>query len=129
VWHFDAGVQIRIAVSRAIVETLNSRSRLIPCDSRMSTHPGYDVAALWEILTETAHALPMYKHHKRYVEKILLPEKPRISAKEMALVMGMPLGEAIMILEELRPSSTVAPQDESKAKAPTGKSLLDYGAK
>lgn len=125
VWHFDAGVQIRTAVSRAIVETLNSRSRLIPCDSPMSTQSGYDAAALWEILAETVHALTMYKHHKRYVEKVLLPEKPHISAKEMGLVMGMPLGEAIVILEELRPSK--APP-ESKAKAGTGKSLLDYGA-
>jgi hypothetical protein len=93
----------------------------------MSTQSGYDAAALWEILAETARALPMYKHHKRYVEKVLLPEKPRISAKEMALVMGMPLGEAIMILEELRPKR--APEDESKAKPTTGKSLLDYGTK
>jgi len=95
----------------------------------MSTQSGYDAAALWGILTETVHALAMYKHHKRYVEKIMLPEKPRISAKEMALVMGMPLGEAIVILEELRSSSKVAPEDESKAKAATGKSLLDYGTK
>ena len=95
----------------------------------MSTQSGYDAATLWEILTETAYALPMYKHHKRYVEKVLLPEQPRISAKEMALVMGMPLGEAIVILEELRPPSKVTPEDESKVKAPPGKSLLDYGTK
>jgi hypothetical protein len=112
-----------------MVETLNSRFRLIPCDSGMSAQSGYDVVALWEILTDTAHALPMYKHHKRYVEKNVLPEKPRISAKEMALVTGMPLGEAIVILEELRPSSKGAAEDESKAKAPAGKSLLDYGTK
>jgi hypothetical protein len=47
----------------------------------------------------------------------------------MALVMGMPLGEAIMILEKLRPPSKVASEDESKAKATPGKSLLDYGTK
>jgi hypothetical protein len=94
----------------------------------MSAYSGYDAATLWQILVETAQALPMYKHHKRYVERSMLPEKPQISAKEMALVMGIPLGEAIVILEELRPPSK-APQDESKAKAPTGKSLLDYSAK
>ena len=94
----------------------------------MSTQSGYDAAALWGILTEAVHALPMYKHHKRYVEKVLLPEKPRISAKEMGLVMGMPLGEAIIILEELRPSSKEPTETEAKAKAVTGKSLLDYGA-
>jgi hypothetical protein len=95
----------------------------------MSGHSGYDAATLWQILVETAQALPMYKHHKRYVETRMLPEKPRISAKEMALVMGIPLGEAIVILEELKPLWEGAPEDESKAKAPTGKSLLDYSTK
>jgi hypothetical protein len=95
----------------------------------MSAYSGYDAATLWQILVETAQALPMYNHHKRYVERSMLPEKPRISAKEMALVMGIPLGEAMVILEELRPSSKGAPEDESKAKAPIGKSLLDYSGK
>jgi len=96
----------------------------------MSTQTSYDSAVLWEVLTETVHALPMYKHHKHYVEKVLLPEKPRISAKEMGLVMGMPLGEAIVILEELKPSKETT-EGQSKAKAATaaGKSLLDYGTK
>jgi hypothetical protein len=102
---------------------------LIACDSGMSSQSGYDAATLWEILTDTVHALPMYKHHKHYAEKSMLPEKPRISAKEMALLMGMPLGEAIVILEELRPSSKGTREDESKYKAPPGKSLLDYGTK
>jgi len=35
-----------------IVETLTSHIRLIPCDSGMSAQSGYDVAGLWEILTE-----------------------------------------------------------------------------
>jgi len=96
----------------------------------MSTQISYDSAVLWEVLTETVHALPMYKHHKRYVEKVLLPEKPRISAKEMGLVMGMPLGEAIVILEELKPSKeTTEGQSKAKAATATGKSLLDYGTK
>jgi hypothetical protein len=96
----------------------------------MSTQTSYDSTVLWEVLTETVHALPMYKHHKRYVEKVLLPEKPRISAKEMGLVMGMPLGEAIVILEELKPSKET-PEGQSMAKAATAtsKSLLDYGTK
>jgi hypothetical protein len=95
----------------------------------MSTQSGYDAAVLWEILTDTVHVLPMYKHHKRYAEKSVLPEKPRISAKEMALLMGMPLGEAIIILEELKATSKGTSEDESKAKAVPGKSLLDYSAK
>jgi hypothetical protein len=95
----------------------------------MSSQSGYDAAALWEILTETVHALPMYKHHKRYAERSVLPDKPRISAKEMALLMGMPLGEAIVILHELRPSSKGTPEDESRSKAQPSRSLLDYGGK
>jgi hypothetical protein len=94
----------------------------------MSTHPGYDAAALWEILTETVHALPMYKYHKRYVERSILPEKPKISAKEMALLMGIPLGEAIIILEELRPVSKAEPKAASGVKTEAVKSLLDYAS-
>ena len=116
-------------LSHAIVETLNSHARLIRCDARMSTHPGYDAAALWEILTETVHALPMYKYHKRYVERSILPEKPKISAKEMALLMGIPFGEAIIILEELRPASKQEANLASRVKAPAAKSLLDYATK
>jgi len=92
----------------------------------MSTQSGYDAAALWEILAETAKALPMYKFHRRYVERSILPEKPQISAKEMALVMGIPLGEAIMILEELRPASKIQPATGNGGKPPAAKSLLDY---
>jgi len=92
----------------------------------MSTQSGYDAAALWAILTETVQALPMYKFHKRYVERSILPEKPQISAKEMALLMGMPLGEAIILLEELRPASRVQPATAVGAKPSAAKSLLDY---
>lgn len=109
-----------------IVETLNSHVRLIPCDARMSTQSGYDVAALWEILTETAQALPMYKFHKRYVERSILPEKPKISAKEMALLLGIPLGEAIIILQELRPTPKNQVTSLSGARPSAAKSLLDY---
>lgn len=91
----------------------------------MSTQGSYDAATLWQILTETAHALPMYKFHKRYVERSILPEKPQISPKEMALLMGIPFGEAIMILEELRPAAKSQPVAEPGAK-PSVKSLLDY---
>ena len=94
----------------------------------MSTHPGYDALALWEILVETARALPMYKFHKRYVERSILPEKPQISAKEMALLMGIPLGEAIIILEELRPVSRGQPATATGGKPSPAKSLLDYSS-
>ena len=94
----------------------------------MSTQATYDPTTLWQILTETVHALPMYKYHKRYVQRSILPEKPRISAKEMALLMGMPLGEAIIILEELRPSSKPEPEVPLGVKTGAAKSLLDYAS-
>jgi len=94
----------------------------------MSAQTSYDAAALWELLAETVHAFPMYKYHKRYVERSILPEKPRISAKEMALLMGIPLGESIVILEELRPASKTRPEAGSGAKATTAKSILDYSS-
>ena len=99
---------------------------MILFDSVMSAHSGYDAAALWEILVETVRALPMYKYHKRYVERSILPEKPQISAKEMSLLMGMPLGEAILILEELRPASKTQTATGIEGKPLAGKSLLDY---
>jgi len=68
----------------------------------------------------------MYKHHKRYVERSILPEKPRISAKETALIMGMPLGEAIVIFEELRPSPQEKPEAGGPSKTVAPKSLLEY---
>jgi len=92
----------------------------------MSSHAGYDAAALWEILTETVRSLTMYNNHKRYVERSILPEKPQISAKEMALLMGIPLGEAIIILEEVRPTSKDRLVSGPGAKPPATKSLLDY---
>jgi len=94
----------------------------------MSTPSGYDAAALWAILTETVQALPMYKFHKRYVERSILPEKPQISAKEMALLMGIPLGEAVIILEELRPTPKGQVVTGLGAKPSAAKSLLDYSS-
>jgi hypothetical protein len=92
----------------------------------MSNHAGYDSAALWEILVETVRALPMYKYHKRYVERSVLPGKPRITPKEMALLLNIPLGEAIVILEELRPATEAEAEAGFGSKAEKPKSLLDY---
>ena len=93
----------------------------------MSTQSNnYDAGSLWQILIETVHALPMYKHHKRYIERSILPEKPRISAKETALIMGMPLGEAIVIFEELRPLPKEKPEAAEPSKTVAAKSLLEY---
>jgi len=56
---------------------------------------------LWLVLIETVHALTMYPHHKAYVREVILSEKPDISPNELATKLGIPLGEALIILCEL----------------------------
>ncbi|MBS7606626.1 hypothetical protein KEJ14_02140 [Candidatus Bathyarchaeota archaeon] len=57
---------------------------------------------LWPILVETVHSMIMYRYHKTYVEEKILREKPEISPRELAARLGIPLGEALVILYELR---------------------------
>jgi hypothetical protein len=61
----------------------------------------YTEQTLWPILIETAHALIMYPNHKAYTRDVILPEKPEITAAELAVRLKMPLGEAVVILHEL----------------------------
>jgi hypothetical protein len=43
----------------------------------------------------------MYPSHKAYTRDEMLPEKPDITASELANRLNMPLGEAIVILYDL----------------------------
>jgi hypothetical protein len=84
---------------------------------------------LWKILVETAHALTMYKNHKRYVEDVMLKEKPDISAQELAIQINVPLGESMVILEELRggrtmPGNTGPPTPQKSSD----RTLFDFSA-
>jgi hypothetical protein len=56
---------------------------------------------LWPILVETVHALVMYANHKAYTSEVILHEKPDITPAELAARLGIPLGEALVILYEL----------------------------
>jgi len=56
---------------------------------------------LWPILVETVHALVLYASHKAYTREVILHEKPNITPQELAARLGIPLGEAIVILYEL----------------------------
>lgn len=56
---------------------------------------------LWLILIETVHALVMYPHHKAYTRDVILHEKPEITPTELSTRLGIPLGEALVILYEL----------------------------
>ena len=57
---------------------------------------------LWLILAETAQRLPLYSAHKAYVRDNILPENPDVSAEEISHRLDTTLGEAMVILSELR---------------------------
>jgi len=57
---------------------------------------------LWPILVDTVHAMVMYKVHKAYTRDVILIENPEITPQELASKLQIPLGEAIVILYELR---------------------------
>lgn len=57
---------------------------------------------LWQILVETVHAMVMYPHHKAYTRDFVLHEQPDIKPAALAAKLGIPFGEAIIILHELQ---------------------------
>jgi hypothetical protein len=56
---------------------------------------------LWQLLVDAVHASVMYPTHKAYVRDSILPQEPDVSAVELFERLGMPLGEAVVILDEL----------------------------
>jgi len=65
---------------------------------------------LWPILVKTVHAMVMYRHHKFYVKEKIIREKPNISPRKLAADLGIPLGEALVILYEIKS------EEEKRAK-------------
>jgi hypothetical protein len=61
----------------------------------------YPKEKLWQLLVEAVHASVMYPTHKSYTRDSILPQKADVSAMELATRLGMPLGEALVILNEL----------------------------
>ena len=61
----------------------------------------YSKEQLWQLLVEAVHASVMYPTHKAYTRDSILPQKADVSAVELAERLGMPLGEAMVILSEL----------------------------
>ena len=62
----------------------------------------YSRERLWPVLIETVQAMPMYFHHKAYTREVILHEKPDIKPNELAATLKIPLGEALVILHELK---------------------------
>jgi len=70
----------------------------------------------------------MYKQHKHYVQEVMVKERPDISAKELAVQINIPLGEAIVLLDELRPASVSQTSAEIAAghNKTVNRTLLDF---
>ncbi len=66
---------------------------------------------LWGVLVETTHSLPLYKSHKNYIQEVIIPEKPDIKPEEISERLNMPLGEAMVILEELNQETSHGKKD------------------
>ena len=60
----------------------------------------YTKEKLWQLLVETVHASVMYPTHKAYTRDNILPQKADVTANELVERLGMPLGEALVILSE-----------------------------
>ncbi len=56
---------------------------------------------IWQLLVEAVHASVMYPTHKSYTRDSILPQQSDITAIELSERLGMPLGEALIILSEL----------------------------
>ena len=63
---------------------------------------------LWLILIEAVHALPMYPSHKAYVRNSLALEAPEASVEELSYRLDIPLGEALVILHEIKKEASKA---------------------
>ncbi len=63
---------------------------------------------LWQLLVQTVHSSVMYPTHKAYTRDTILKAKPDITAEELADRLNMPLGEALVVLDELKPPSEPA---------------------
>jgi hypothetical protein len=62
----------------------------------------YSEEKLWTILIETVHALPMFPHHKAYTREVIVNENPDVMPAELAVRLDIPLGEALVIIYELK---------------------------
>ncbi len=63
---------------------------------------------LWQLLVQTVHASVMYPTHKAYTRDTILKAHPDLTAEELADRLNMPLGESLVVLDELRPTSKPA---------------------
>jgi hypothetical protein len=61
----------------------------------------YTKEKLWLILVNTVHKTVMYPSHKAYIRDVILRDTPHLTPTELENRLNMPLGEALVILDEL----------------------------
>jgi hypothetical protein len=66
------------------------------------TLENYEQDPLWPILVDTVHAMIMFKNQLAYTRDVLIHEDSNISIHELSSRLGIPLGEAMVILHEIR---------------------------
>ena len=84
---------------------------------------------LWNALVDTAHALIMYKSHKRYVQEVMLKESPDISPQELAVRLNIPIGESLVLLSETRDGESEGAKTKTATEEGSkrdDRSLLDF---
>ena len=68
----------------------------------MTLRRDYAKNPLWKILADTVKNMSLYPIHKSYVRDKIIMNEPSISAEELSVRLSIPLGEAMVILDELR---------------------------
>ncbi len=59
---------------------------------------------LWSILVETAHRNPLFPGVCSYARSNIIPKRPDITPRELASTLSISLGEALVLLDEIRQS-------------------------
>jgi hypothetical protein len=73
----------------------------------------YVANPLWPILVEVVHAMVMYPHHKAFIREVVLHEKPESTIQELATELGIPFGQALVIVAELEQQPEGSPSQSS----------------
>ena len=73
---------------------------------------------LWPVLVEVVKRNPAYEEHKMHVRDEVLPRKPDITPEELSKLLSIPIGEALVILDELRITVKEVEEELSKPLPP-----------
>jgi len=70
-----------------------------PVTSEEKTAPARD---WWAILQETVKSMVLFPHHMAYTRDHILPGRPYITPEELGIQLDVPLGVALVILDQLK---------------------------